>query len=345
MPRSLRPGFTLIELLVVIAILTLIMAFLLPALHAAREAARRIQCANNLKQLGLAINVYESNLGVLPPSSFLKGRNNSIDWMSLHSVNVRLLMFLEQTPLFGAANFETSDRAANSTVIGSTLSVFVCPSDIYPQQVTNEQGLTTAPTSYGWCMGDLYVFGGLHSLPGWAAFGPNLCRSLSAFTDGTSQTMLASEVLSRQNLRSNCGWLSNLLGTSPSRLPTRIGDSSGTFTMAGHTSWWNGLVDQTGMTTSFRPNSKVTIGAPATSGGDEQPMSSDLFADQDLKGLSESSGGPTYAAITSRSNHPGGVNVLMADGSVRFVKETLNGDLWSALSTINRGEIINTDQY
>jgi len=193
-------------------------------------------------------------------------------------------------------------------------------------------------------MGDLYVFGGLHSLPGWAAFGPNLCRKLSAFTDGTGQTMLASEVLGRQNLRSNCGWLSNLLGTSPGRLPTRIGDSSGSFTMSGHTSWWNGLVAQTGMTTSFRPNSKVTIGAP-TASVDQQSTTSDLLADQDLMGLSESGGGPTYAAITSRSNHPGGVNVLMADGSVRFVKETLNSDLWSALSTINRGEIISSDQY
>jgi prepilin-type N-terminal cleavage/methylation domain-containing protein len=95
-----RAGFTLIELLVVIVILTLLMAFLLPALQSAREAARRIQCTNNLKQLGLALHQYESTHGFFPPSMVLKGRYTKIDWVGVQSVNVRLLLFLEQGPLY-----------------------------------------------------------------------------------------------------------------------------------------------------------------------------------------------------------------------------------------------------
>jgi prepilin-type N-terminal cleavage/methylation domain-containing protein/prepilin-type processing-associated H-X9-DG protein len=347
MSRSLRAGFTLIELLVVIVILTLLMAILLPAIQSAREAARRVQCANNLKQLGLALNQYESTHGVLPPSLVLKGKNNQISWVGIPSVNARLLLFLEQAPLFNAINWEVQDPAVNTTVFSQSVAVFLCPSEVNPQPVNSTIGPTGA-TSYGWCMGtgDLYVFGGIPSFPTRAAFGPNLFRRLSSFTDGLASTMLASDVRSRQYVRTGCSWMKQPAGLGTTAPVAQSGDDVGTLTMTGHSSWVNGSVDQTGITAAWTPNSKVTVGYSMPTDPTIPPIDTSGFGlDQDLVGSSESDGGPTYAAITSRSYHPGGVNILLGDGSVRFVKETLNPQTWRALSSVNLGEVISADEY
>ena len=162
-----RRAFTLIELLVVIAIIAVLIALLLPAVQTAREAARRTQCVNNLKQLGLAIHNYESTNGVLPPQqvmTFTAG-STSPSWKSQWGVTSRLLPFAEQGPLYNSINFtnKVSDLS-NTTVVSSSVKVLICPSEVNSQPITStsSSGVTSTYgiSNYGWCEGDWYVFGG-----------------------------------------------------------------------------------------------------------------------------------------------------------------------------------------
>src|SRR5438067_7704658 len=121
-------GFTLIELLVVIAIMAVLIALLLPAVQAAREAARRIQCTNNLKQLGLALHNYESIAGALPPSVVV-AKSGSTFWSNGWSIHGRVLPFMEQGTAFNSINFSFSYSIPdNTTVSRLSLSSFLCPS-------------------------------------------------------------------------------------------------------------------------------------------------------------------------------------------------------------------------
>src|SRR5262245_59887760 len=160
-----RAGFTLVELLVVIFVIALLIAFLLPAVQSAREAARRIQCASNLKQLGIAIHMYENGYSALPPSIVLSGAGNTPWWVGGWGVNARILPFLEQVPLSNAINMSLSlSFPANSTVPATVVSVLICPSD--PGSTTYDDPVagTTGVVSYGWCMGDWYVWSGFPSM-------------------------------------------------------------------------------------------------------------------------------------------------------------------------------------
>jgi prepilin-type N-terminal cleavage/methylation domain-containing protein/prepilin-type processing-associated H-X9-DG protein len=349
MPRATKTGFSLIELLVVVTILVLLMAFFLPALQSAREAARRIQCTNNLKQLGLALQQYETNYGVFPAAMYLTGSGTTPNWIGGWSVNGRILSFMEQYSLWNAINF-TSNQAApiNSTVTGLSIASFVCPSEVNPQSYDALFG-KSAVSTFGWCMGDWYVWGGFGNLPNRTAFGPNLSRSAADFRDGLSSTVVASEIRSHQYERIYCGALSRLntpgliLGPewTPARITQQLGDGSPcTLSSAGHVSWADGSVDQSGMTTAWPPNTKVMV-----SQQDGGYLESTSHVDLDLVGIPETSGGPTFAAITSRSYHSGGVNALFGDGSVHFIKESVNGETWRALGSVNGGEIISADQF
>jgi prepilin-type processing-associated H-X9-DG protein len=355
MPPSTRTGFSLIELLVVITILELMMALLLPALQSAREAARRIQCTSDLKQLGLGLQQYETNYGIYPPSMVLSGKGNTPDWVGGWSLNCRILAFMEQNTLSNAINFSTNHEAAvNLTVTAQSIGVFVCPSEVNPQPFDATFG-SSAVSTYGWCMGDWYVWGGFGSLPNRTAFAPNRSRKISDFRDGLSFTLLASEVRSHQYVRTDCGLLS-MLNTPGSTLgpevtpglitPQLSGDGSPcTLSSAGHVAWADGSVSQSGMTTAWIPNTKVSIPrGPEYKAG---VPNGDIGANQDLDlvGTPESSGGPTFAAITSRSYHPGGVNVLFGDGGVRFIKNTITGSTWRALGSVSGSEVISADQY
>jgi prepilin-type N-terminal cleavage/methylation domain-containing protein len=140
-------GFTLIELLVVIAIIAVLISLLLPAVQAAREAARRLQCVNNLKQLGLGMHNYENSNGVLPPQMVLTFNSaGSVFWKSTWGASSRITPYLELGSLYNAINYtnKTSD-ASNATAVSTQLKVFICPSEVNPQvdTSTNSAGVTS----------------------------------------------------------------------------------------------------------------------------------------------------------------------------------------------------------
>jgi prepilin-type N-terminal cleavage/methylation domain-containing protein/prepilin-type processing-associated H-X9-DG protein len=346
----MKKGFSLIELLVVIFIISVLLALLLPAVQSAREAARRAQCFNNFKQLGLGLQQYETGYGVYPASMYLTGSGTTTAWFGGWSVNARILPFLERNPLLNAINF-TADQYApvNSTVTAQSIGVFVCPSENNPQSYNDPLSGTSAVTTIGWCTGDWYVWGGFGGFPNRTAFGPNLSRSAAAFRDGLSSTMMASEVHSHQQELTYCSALASLYapgqGLPPNWTPQTVGGPTlngggGCIFKEGHNSWADGSVDQSGMTTAWPPNNPFIIpGLDALSLGFLDNV------DLDLVGTPERNGGPTFAAVTSRSYHPDGVNALFGDGSVHFIKQTINPSIWRALGTVNGSEIISSDAY
>lgn len=337
--RRVRGGFTLIELLVVIAIIGVLIALLLPAVQSAREAARRLQCSNNLKQLGLGLHNYESSNGVFPPALVLAGVGNTVTWFGGWSAHGRILPYMEQGPMFDAINFATAySEAANLTVTAQSVSTFLCPSEVRTEVSTHSFGLAGV-TNYGMAMGDWYVWGGFNSAPNRAAFVVNQSRKVADFRDGLTQTLLASEVKTYQQYYRDCGGLANVndpngmypTNADPYTLVPEYGGSCGTLRDTGHTEWVDGHVHQTGFTTSWTPNRSI--------------MTPDGRFDVDVNGQREGQGGPTFAAINSRSWHPGGVNALLGDGSVRFLKETIDGATWRGLGTIRGGEVLSADAY
>ena len=331
-----RDGFTLIELLVVIAIIAVLIALLLPAVQAAREAARRAQCVNSLKQLGLALANYEGSQGVLPPSVVV-AKSGAGFWSNGWSINGRLLPYLEQGSAFDAANFTLNySTADNATVSQMVIASYICPSERRPEPKATATG-RMGVASYNWNVGDWYVFGGVGvGAQNRGAFGPNRSRRLAEFTDGLSNTVWSSEVRTYQNLLTKCT-LSTV--TDPNAVPSPTADPytavpeyrSGACTINdhAHAEWVDGAALETGFTTAWPPN-KAILGGPT-------------MVDVDIVGVGEKSGGPTFAAITSRSYHPGGVDSLLGDGSVRFIKSTIDGNTWRALGSAAGGEVISSD--
>jgi prepilin-type N-terminal cleavage/methylation domain-containing protein/prepilin-type processing-associated H-X9-DG protein len=337
-------GFTLIELLVVIAIIAVLIALLLPAVQAAREAARRVQCTNNLKQLGLGFLNYETAIGALPMSMALTGSGTTTTSFTGWSAQARILPYLEQVNLFHAANLGISkEEPANATVIAMNIGLFICPSEINPSVSTHDYGMAGV-INYGVSQGDWFVWGGFRGPQNRSAFGPNRSRRLSEFVDGLSNTLFAAEVKVRQ-ASSNCRHITLPSVYDPNAIPDPNAnpfvvapeyDDGGCVTQNQsefHTEWSDGNVHAAGFTTAWPPN-KAIIGVSFYRG-----------FDLDLNGRNEEEGGPTFAAITSRSYHPGGVNALLGDGSVRFVKSSVAGTVWRGLGTVAGGEIVGDGAY
>jgi prepilin-type N-terminal cleavage/methylation domain-containing protein/prepilin-type processing-associated H-X9-DG protein len=334
-----RGAFTLIELLVVIAIIAVLISLLLPAVQAAREAARRMQCTNNLKQIGLALHNYENTVGALPPcylEVFATPTSTKSYYKSEWSVIARISPFLELVNHYNAINFEmTYDDPQNTTVSATTIPSLLCPSDPLSGPLDDGHGRNEGTMSYGNLEGDWYVWW-LAGPQNRSAFSPNFSRRLAQFTDGLSNTMVFGETqISHYQLRkcsSNGGMTPDSFpDTSQSPAFIQSMASQCSETAQSHQKWANGKVFFNGLTTALTPNTKVLLP------GD--PNAYDLVTHD------ENQGGATFAALTADGYHPGGVNCLMGDGSVRFVKDAINGQAWRALGTIAGGEVISADAY
>jgi len=344
-----RRGFTLIELLVVIAIIAVLIALLLPAVQAAREAARRSQCVNNLKQLGLAVHNYESNNQCIPPSGTTCGPQR-------FSMKARILPYLEQQAIYNAFNFNlipfnwstgtlssscfgityvddyVYGRAANATSGSTKINSFLCPSDPFPgntgTQTTNAAypiGGSNYPTNDGI---ERRYYGSKTNGPAWFTGGDGnvgIVGTLASVIDGTHGTALFSEFVKGRSGANIAGL--NLVFTNP----TALG--------AGGSVQADSAACQASTTVNWDYKGEYWNYQDAGRGGTYQhtnlPNTKSCY-----------NGGWGYdGQIAASSFHSGGVNVVMLDGTVHFIKSSISRPVWYAIGTMNLGETVDESSY
>ena len=332
-PIVRRHGFTLMELLVVIAIIAVLIALLLPAVQQAREAARRSQCKNNLKQIGLAIHNYVDAYRVVPPGACIdlnvSATGNNGSW----GVHGRLLPYLEQASLYNSVDLSIA-WDFQQAISGLRVPVYACPSDPEAELVRDPGGgrAKLYPTTYGFNYGTWFVFRPTAPVSGGnGVIFPNSRLGMGHFMDGTSQTLLSAEVKAWQPYRRNGG-------PGSTTIPANIAEAttatlSGTeFKDTGHTEWADGRVHHGGFTVTLVPNSKVMT----TNAGRNHVTDYNSWQE----GKNGGAGQPTYAVVTSRSHHTGIVHVGLLDGAVRSISENIDLSVWRALGTRAGGEVV-----
>jgi prepilin-type N-terminal cleavage/methylation domain-containing protein/prepilin-type processing-associated H-X9-DG protein len=357
---SERRGFTLIELLVVIAIIAVLIALLLPAVQAAREAARRAQCVNNLKQIGLALHNYHSANNALPWGDG--------PWWIEWSAHTLLLPYIEQGPIYNALNFSDmqtlgqtampNDNPACTTAEYRSISGFLCPSD--QDRLTSPDGHNNYMANSGSAPNSCYYGNSNPAVPSWnqpnagpfiyssngvdtgtAHGGPSI--NFAMITDGTSNTAAFSERVKA---------IGNNLGNTTAPFDTGMPTASLGTPPAVSTTVEN----------QSQPYYQVCQQNPPKPVGSNQDAAN--FNDDNISGSTWVTGQPANTryvhvmppntwscrsglqiAHVASSHHPGGVNVLFCDGSVKFIKATIGLQTWWALGTRSGGEIVSSDQY
>jgi prepilin-type N-terminal cleavage/methylation domain-containing protein len=324
-----RRGFTLIELLVVIAIIAILIALLLPAVQQAREAARRTQCRNNFKQIGIALHNYLESNQYFPPSATinlaLTSTGNNGSW----GVHGRIMPYLEQGNLYDQIDLSKA-WDFQKPIDGLRIPGFSCPSDTQADRKRDPGNGKSHlfPTTIGFNFGTWFVFDPMTGRGGKGAFFPNSSLSTAAFVDGTSNTLGAAEVRAWTPYIRNGGPPSTALPNSPSDA-SAIAATGVQFKSTGHTEWPDGRVHHTGVTTTFTPNTKIDY----TSGGTVLDVDYNSWQE----GKNGIAGNPTYAIINARSYHVGVVNGLMMDGSVRSFSDNIDLGTWRSLGTREGG--------
>lgn len=331
-----KKGFTLVELLVVIAIIGVLVGLLLPAVQAAREAARRMQCSNNLKQIALACHNYESAFNKFPPSAILDLSLTSTANNGSWGVHGRVLPQLEQSSLYEGVDLSLAwdgQRAIHEVKVAA----FACPSDPGTDQVRvfSDSRPSLYPTTYGFNFGRWFVYDPSSRKGGDGMFYPNSFLGFRDCLDGTSHTLLVAEVKAWTPYTRNGGPISTTIPTTRAEAEAMV--ASGTDSKdTGHTEWPDGRVHHTGFTAAMVPNTKVRY----TTGG-RTYEETDYNSWQE--GKNGSAGNPTYAMITSRSFHAGLVQVALVDGSVRSVTESVELQIWRDVATRAGNEVITQD--
>ena len=241
--------------------------------------------------------------------------------------------------MYNAINFSlTYDAPDNTTVATLSIAMLHCPSEVQPTALPDGHGYNEGTTNYGDLRGDWYVWwrtGPLNS----AAFSQNYSKTYAQIRDGLSNTMVFAETqVSHYQMRkcSNDGGMTPTsfpdVASSPALIKSMVGACT-VFAATGHQKWAHGKLINGGVTTALTPNTKVYLpGYP--------PVPYDMSTNDE-----DENQRPTFAAITADSYHPGGVNCLFADGSVKFIKDSVNGGVWRALGTIAGGEVVSADAY
>jgi prepilin-type N-terminal cleavage/methylation domain-containing protein/prepilin-type processing-associated H-X9-DG protein len=372
MKADTRRGFTLIELLVVIAIIAVLIALLLPAVQSAREAARRAQCSNNLKQIGLGMHNYHTSIGTFPLGgtyAYFTGYGNQ-GWGSW-SAQALMLSYLEQVPLYNSANFSWVVGGGqgfniNSTVSETLLNIFVCPSDgISPVKASGVWGSAASQSCWQWTgttnnylasMGTTTKYGGPGTppLPGYDCSGVftqgGPSYGLQAITDGSSNTIAFGESLVGDGTIETVKWRDGPV-VAPKALAGVLFDISTnpTGVLTDLQICATGLMAQT--TTGAGSQNQKGFRWAQDSGGFALfntivPPSSTTYPFAWCKmGHSSGSNASDGEYQCTSSNHPGGCNFLLADGSVRFLKSSIAIKTYWALGTKAGGEVVSSDSY